>query len=227
MRQFSPAHLAALAVLMVTAGAPVWVARRHPGHWMLSWSRLLACVIFASWVGEYVVDAVRGVWAVQSDLPLQLTDAVSASAILALLTRRALLVELAYFWGLGASLQAILTPDLARSFPSVYYFTYFGYHIGAVDAACFLVFGCQLCPRPHAMWRVSAVTLAFAAVAGGADVLTGGNYMYLRAKPAHDSLLSVMGPWPWYIVSTTILALAILLILQLLADSLRRRERIG
>jgi len=36
-------------------------------------------------------------------------------------------------------------------------------------------------------------------VAGAADLITGGNYMYLAWKPAHGSLLSLLGPWPWYI----------------------------
>ena len=50
-------------------------------------------------------------------------------------------VELLYFWGLTASLQATLTPDLGQNFPSVYYFTYFAYHVGAIAAALLLVFG--------------------------------------------------------------------------------------
>lgn len=61
----------------------------------------------------------------------------------------------------------------------------------------FLVFGCRLYPRPRAFWRVFALTLAFAALAGIGDLLTGGDYMYLRDKPSHDSLLNLMGPWPW------------------------------
>ena len=207
------------------AAASIWVARRRSGRWLRIWTLVLALMILAGWAGEYVADAVRGVWTVKYDLPLQLTDAVSAAAVLALLTRRALLVELVYFWSLTASLQALLTPDLGQSFPSVYYFTYFGYHTGAVAAACFLVFGCRLYPRPGASLRVFALTLAFAAVAGAADLLTGGNYMYLRNKPAHNSLLNLMGPWPWYIVSTAALAVAMLGVLQLVADAVRDRAR--
>jgi len=221
LKQFSTPHLAALGALAVLAVASVWAARSRPGRWLEVFSRLLALAILAGWVGEYVADGVEGTWSAQYGLPLQLTDAVSATAILALWTRRALLVELTYFWAMTASLQAILTPDLGQSFPSVYYFTYFTYHVGAVVAACLLVFGCRLYPRRLAAWRAFAATLCFAAIAGIGDVITGGNYMYLRSKPAHNSLLSVMGPWPWYIVSAAAVGLAMLLALALLADGVR------
>ena len=221
MKQFSTPHLAALGALAVLAVASVWAARSRPGRWLEVFTRLLALAILAGWVGEYVADGVEGTWSAQYGLPLQLTDAVSATAILALWTRRALLVELTYFWAMTASLQAILTPDLGQSFPSVYYFTYFTYHVGAVVAACLLVFGCWLYPRRLAAWRAFAATLCFAAIAGIGDVITGGNYMYLRSKPAHNSLLSVMGPWPWYIVSAAAVGLAMLLALALLADGVR------
>ena len=51
----------------------------------------------------------------------------------------------------------------------------------------------------------------WAAIAGTADVITGGNYMYLRDKPAHASLLSLMARWPWYIAEAAAVGLAMLL----------------
>lgn len=187
-------------------------------------SRALALLILAAWAGEYAADIARGTWSVRYTLPLQLTDAISLVSILALWTRRMAFVELCYFWSLTASLQATLTPDLAVSFPSVYYFTYFTYHIGAIVAACLLVFGCGLYPRAGAVRRVYLATLAWSAIAGTADLLTGGNYMYLREKPEHGSLLSVLGPWPWYILSTALLALPLLLAARALAEWARRRH---
>jgi hypothetical integral membrane protein (TIGR02206 family) len=199
----------------------VWVARRHPGRWTTVFSLVLALAILAGWVGEYVAEGIEGTWSAQYGLPLQLTDAVSATAILALFMPRVLLVELTYFWALTASLQATLTPDLGQNFPSVFYFTYFAYHDGAVVAACLLVFGCRLYPRRLAAWRAFAATLCFAATAGTGDVITGGNYMYLRSKPAHNSLLNVLGPWPWYIASAAAVGLVMLLVLALLANGVR------
>jgi hypothetical integral membrane protein (TIGR02206 family) len=224
MRQFSDPHLAALAVLVVATAVAIWTGRRHPGAPTEVIAYVLAGVILAAWAGEYVADVVRGTWSVTYDLPLQLTDAVSVAAALALITRHRLLVELTYFWSLTASLQATLTPDLGQKFPSVYYFTYFGYHVGAIVAGCLLVFGCGLYPRPRAAWRTFGITLAFAAVSGAADLVTGGNYMYLRTKPQHNSLLGVLGPWPWYIVGGALLGLALLLVAQRLADWVSRRD---
>jgi hypothetical integral membrane protein (TIGR02206 family) len=101
--------------------------------------------------------------------------------------------------------------------PSVFFFTYFATHCGAVVAAFLLVFG-RRCPvRPGAVWRAFAVTLAMAAVAGTGDVITGGNYMFLRAKPDQPSLLDEMGPWPLYIASAAVLALALFSLLDVLA----------
>jgi hypothetical integral membrane protein (TIGR02206 family) len=225
VRQFSSAHLVALGVLVAAAGPAVWLPRNHPGPW-IRWARaLLAATIIAGWVGEYVVDVVEGVWSVQYSLPLQLTDAVSLTAILALLTGRQVLIELLYFWSFSASLQAVLTPDLGTTFPDALYFTYFAYHIGSIVAACLLVFGCRRYPRPGAIWRVYGLTLAWAAVVGLADVITGGNYMYLARKPAHGSLLNAMGPWPAYIASGAVLALAMFALLAGIARAAQQRDQ--
>ena len=46
--------------------------------------------------------------------------------------------------------------------------------------------------------------------------------MYLRYKPAHNSLLSVLGPWPWYIVGAAAIGLAMLLVLAAITEGIRR-----
>jgi len=67
------------------------------------------------------------------------------------------------------------------------------------------------------VWRVYAITVAFAALAAVGTLLSGGNYMFLRRKPAHGSLLDFMGPWPVYILVAAALGLVIFLALAALA----------
>ena len=90
-----------------------------------------------------------------------------------------------------------------------------------IVAALFLVFGLRRYPRPRAIRRVFGFTLAFAAIAAAADLLTGGNYMYLHSKPVHNSLLSVLGPWPWYIVGAAAVGLAMLFVVSAITDGIR------
>ena len=175
----------------------------------------------AGFVGEQLTYAVRGDWSAEINLPFQLTDAVTLVSIAALLRPAPLLCELVYFWALIASLQAVLTPDLGYAFPDILYFTYFATHAGAVAAACLLVFGERRLPRPGAVLRVYAWTVAFAACAAAATVATGGNYMFLRRKPASDSLLDVMGPWPLYIAVAGLLALLLFAALAAISERLR------
>jgi hypothetical integral membrane protein (TIGR02206 family) len=211
---WSGEHVAALVVTAVVAALLVAGARRREDAWAVAIGRGLAVVILAAYLSEHLTYALRGEWTARVNLPLHLTDAVTLVSIAALWRPGcALLVELVYFWALSASLQAVLTPDLGRGFPDPLYFTYFATHSGAVAAACLLVFGARRTPRPGAVRRTYAITLGVALAAALATVITGGNYMFLRHKPAHGSLLDFMGPWPIYILAGAVLGLAIFLAL--------------
>jgi hypothetical integral membrane protein (TIGR02206 family) len=214
MRQFSTEHLVVLALTAV--GCFLAEQARIP-------PRVLGVAIGGAYLIELTVHATDGSWDWGFDLPFHLSDVVAIFAPFALWFRRPLLVEVLYFWALSASLQAVLTPDLHSTVPSVFFFTYFTTHCGAVIGAVLLVFGLREPIRPGAVRRVFAVTLGMAAVAGLADVVTGGNYMYLRGKPSDASLLDYMGPWPLYIVSAAVLALALFAVLDGLARHYQAR----
>jgi hypothetical integral membrane protein (TIGR02206 family) len=217
MRQLSGEHIAALVVLAAGVGAAVWAPRHRGGPWVAPVTRGLALAILVAYVTEYVANAVEGTWSVRSNLPLHLTDAVTVVGVVALWRPRPLLVEIVYFWALTASLQAVLTPDLGQAFPSIFYFTYFATHVGAVVTACLLTFGLRMTPRAGAIWRVYMITAAFAVIVGAADLVTRANYMYLRHKPERSSLLDLMGPWPWYILAGAAFGLAVFGVLAALA----------
>jgi len=251
MRLFSPEHLAAIAATALAAVLLTLAVRRlmaagegggandprgpgvirHTpaaelaGGAVLTSARLLGLAILAGFVVEQVTYAARGTWSADVNLPLQLSDAVTLVAIAGLwLPRAGLLTELVWFWAFSASLQAVLTPDLGYAFPDVLYFTYFVTHSGAIVAACVLVLGLRLLPRPGAVKRVYVATGAFAALAAIGCLATGGNYMFLRDKPSNGSILDAFGPWPVYLLAAAALGLAMLLVLDAIARWLRRRE---
>lgn len=213
----SSSHLAALAVTVAVCVALPLAAREHPGPWTSVFSRGLAVLLLSAFLAYPLVLGLQGDYDLDSDLPLHLTDAVTVVAALALWSRQQRLFELTYFWGLTASVQAVLTPALSEvEGPSTFLFwNYFITHSGVVLGALFLAIGCGLAPRHGAIGSVFVMTAAWAAIAAIGNAITGGNYMFLSEKPETASLLDYMGPWPWYIVSAALLALALFKLLDL------------
>jgi len=41
----------------------------------------------------------------------------------------------------------------------------------------------------------------------------GSNYLFIAHKPETASLMDMLGPWPWYILSLEVIALAMCLLL--------------
>jgi hypothetical integral membrane protein (TIGR02206 family) len=227
MKQFfGTEHIVTLGVIVATISGLVVAARMRPGPWTLMAARILAVVLLVnelSWLGSVIA---AGQWNAQWALPLNLCDSTSFVAAAALWTRRPLLVELTWFWGIAGTAQGLLTPETGTwHFPQYNYIQYFVAHGGIVISAFFLVVGLGIRPRKGAIARVVALTLAYAAVIGAIDVIVQGNYMYLRHKPGVASMLDVFGPWPYYIVGATGLAVVFFTLLDLPFWRGRSRDR--
>jgi hypothetical integral membrane protein (TIGR02206 family) len=178
--------------------------------------RAIAVVLAVDAVVFVARPLVDGDWSVRTSLPLALCDVALVVAAVACWWPGWLLgVELTYFWGLAGTLQAVLTPDLTAGFPELEFFLFVVGHIGIVLAALYLVVGLRIAPRPGAVPRVFGITAAYAALVGLFDWATGSNYMFLAAPPERASLLSVLGPWPWYLLSASAVAYGLLLLLDL------------
>jgi hypothetical integral membrane protein (TIGR02206 family) len=217
MRDLSAEHLAALAVTAAMSALLVIGARRGGVAFSRPARIVLGAAILAGFAAEQLAYAERGLWSARVNLPFQLSDAVTLVSVAALWRPRPALAELVYYWALAATLQALLTPDLRQAYPDLLYFTYFTTHGGALAAACLLVLGERRRPRAGSALRAFAVTAALAVLAAAATLATGGNYLFLRRKPAGGSLLDVMGPWPVYIAAAAAVGLALFLLLEALA----------
>lgn len=225
MEPYSPEHLVVLAATAAACLALGLAARRDPGaRWVVVAARALAVLLVLNEVAFHVVHQLDVGLSARNDLPLHLTDAATIAAVVALWTDSDLAFELTYFWGLTATVQALLTPDLTRGFPDYRFWWFFVAHSGVVLAAIFLAWGRRRTPRPGAVPRIFAWSLAVTALAAAGTLAFDGNYMFLRERPESATLLDLMGPWPWYIVSAAALGLALFWLLdRLVAGRPERR----
>jgi len=120
--------------------------------------------------------------------------------------------EIAYFWGLAGTSQAILTPNLPVDFPSYRFFEYFITHGGIVVGVVFATWGMGLRPARGAVLRVFVITNVYTLIVAGVNRLLGANYMFLREPPVGETPFFFL-PWPWYILFLELVGLGFVLLL--------------
>ncbi len=204
--------MALLAVVLVR------VVRAHPSASPFVRGGLVAALVALA-AFEFRVAAQEGWLTWRTFLPLELCDAALVLAVIALVRPSRLLAQVVYFWSGSGTLLALLTPDLPWAFPRWEFVVFFGLHGLVVVASMVLVFGLGLTPPRSAAWRMLAITAGWTAFVALANLVLGTNYMYLRRKPQAATPLDWMGPWPVYIATGAVLALALF---QLLALPFRR-----
>jgi hypothetical integral membrane protein (TIGR02206 family) len=218
----SAEHLITVALIAAAIAVLVIAARRRPGRWTVWAARMLAVVIVVNEAAWWVWLGIHHTYSVSYALPLQLCDVAAVFTALALWLRTTLLVEIAYFWGVAGTANGLITPDVSDHFPNFLFIQYFVQHGAIVGAALFLVVGLRIEPRRWAWLRVFGLTVVLMVVDAFANLLTGGNYLYLRQTPGVKSILNLMGPWPWYIVGAAAVALVLLFVLDLPFRGVRR-----
>jgi len=112
--------------------------------------------------------------------------------------------------------QALLTPDAGiYGFPHFRFFQAIISHGSIVTAAIYMTVVEKHRPYWRSLLRVAVGTNVYMLFVGMVNVLLGSNYLFIAHKPETASLMDVLGPWPWYILSLEVIGLAISLLLYL------------
>jgi hypothetical integral membrane protein (TIGR02206 family) len=149
-------------------------------------------------------------------LPFQLCSLSYILTIIMLLIPNKPLYEFLYFAGIGGAIQAVITPAAILSgFPHFTYLYFFLGHGAIIWAACYMTWVHGYRPSFASIWRVMLMLNGLMLFIVPLNIATGGNYLFLARKPAGQTLLNILGPWPWYIISLEIAALVFFFILYL------------
>jgi hypothetical integral membrane protein (TIGR02206 family) len=124
--------------------------------------------------------------------------------------------EFSYFLGIAGAMQALLTPDAGvYGFPHFRFFQVIVSHGAIVIAAIYMTFVEGYRPYWSSLKRVIIWGNIYMVVVAGINTLLGSNYLFIMRKPDTASLIDVLGPWPWYVLSLEAIALVMCTLLYL------------
>lgn len=194
------------AVMVLTAAAVcAWLCARARGGHRQSNAALIArrwgFFIFAWQSLDVVYHAAKLDWAVS--LPLHMCDVVAWIAGFALITENRRLQTLLYFWGIGLSSQAFITPTVHVGPAHLKFWLFWVGHSNIVLVGLFEVIARGYRPGWRDLRFASIMTLAYGAVVTPVNILLHVNYGYIGdSRPDASTVVDIMGPWPgriWWV----------------------------
>src|SRR5438270_3875577 len=232
---FQPYGLPHLTVIFLTIVLPFALAaivRRTKSPRV---ENLIIGILSGALVLNYVVYLIfirsRGIVAWQQMLPMQLCDWGMVVVMVAMWTGNQRWFEVAYFWGIGSTLQAVLTPNLRFGFPDWRFISFFTSHCGIIVGVVFLMLTRRYRPYPMSIVRVWLWSEFYFVITFVVDQLTGFNYGFLLHKPEAFSILSLLSDSrPLYLLQMHGVALLFFLVLYApfaVVDLVRRKELVG
>lgn len=205
-QQFDPVHLWTLLLIALISIGCAFLGYRKTNNVntvIFPWG--LALFLIGNEIYIHAAAISFGEWRVSWALPLHLCDLSLLAVMVALIWKNQIAWELAFYWGLGGSIPAMITPDIPLAFPHFYFVTFFIHHGGIIFGVLYLAFSGKY-PLPFSsikrVWIITHVYVLFIAIF---NFTMKTNYLFLCSKPSQPSLIDYLGPWPLYILGLEVI----------------------
>jgi hypothetical integral membrane protein (TIGR02206 family) len=194
--EFRPYGLPHLTVIFLTIALPFALAalvqRTKSERIEKTIIAALSAILILNYLAYLIFIRSQGVADWRQMLPMQMCDWGMVVVIVAMWTGSQRWFEVAYFWGIGGTLQAVLTPDLRYGFPDWRFISFFTLHSGIIVGVVFLMLTQRYRPYPMSIVRVWLWSEFYFVVTLIVDAVTDFNYGFLLHKPQAFSILSFL-----------------------------------
>ena len=211
---FGTGHLIALVVILLINLSFIMLRKSDDQKLKDRVRYAIAALLVISEGSWHIWNIAIGEWSIQTHLPFHLCAVLVWTSLIMLLTRNYHIYEFAYFLGIAGASQALLTPEAGiYGFPHYRVFQTMVAHGSIVTAAIFMTVVEGYRPYWSSLKRVFLWTNIYMLLVTGINLWIGSNYLYTLHKPDSASLMDLLGPWPWYLISVEIVALVLCLLL--------------
>jgi len=214
-----PTHFHPFSLLHLITVAALAIAMAGSCHLGLKWKgtpaerrlRLCWCIFTVIWnVAAMAFYLWPGNFDPIESLPIHICDLAVWIAPVALLTQRRWLRTLLYFFGIGLSTQAFVTPVVDGGVAGVRYWLFWIGHTQIVGSAIYDVGVLGYRPRFKDLLFAAASLIVYALAVTPINLVWGLNYGYIgNYTPERPTLIDRLGPWPFRLLPMFALALTV------------------
>ncbi|MCH7733335.1 MAG: TIGR02206 family membrane protein [Candidatus Marinimicrobia bacterium] len=207
-RTFDIYHTISLVIFLGLATLlPLYAKRNFSEKWQQWVGSTLGWLVAASYLSWPTLEIIAGTFDPKLHLPFHLCRFANLALPLVMWKRNYLVYEVLYFWGLSAMFQSIFTPDIPQAFPHYHFFRFWISHELMIVALVYATVIYKIRPTLKSLRRSFVALLLFFIITIPVNLILGANYFWICGKPLMPTILDYMGPWPWYLVTGTAVAL--------------------
>ena len=184
-----------------------------------------ACFVSLSVISFHLYRICFDGYNFKTDLPLYLCSLMALLIPVFTYYRKYWMFEVLIFWIIGGTLQAVITPDITKEFPSFDYFRYWIAHLGLLTIIFYFIFVFKMGPKFKSVFKSFFALQVYVIIMVILNYLLDANYFYLNQKPKSASLLNHFGDWPYYIIVAQLIIIPMFIIIYLPFHLLKTKSK--
>ena len=198
---FGNAHLITLFIIIAIAIVFPLIVKTRPVSQIILITKIMGVTLISL---EFIKPLI---WHYSMDfpwielVPIHMCNLSTLFIGIFLITKKRLFFEVAFFWGIGGGINALITPDIPNSFPDPQYILFFFGHGLLIIAIAYACISLANRPTLNSVKNGIYFSLITLPVIYFINKILGppANYWYLGSKPVGDSILNLFPAPPLHI----------------------------
>lgn len=200
-------HVFSIILFLVLALSIPYLAKKNLNeNQQLFLGKIIGVLVLIGYLSWVILEILAGSFNLKLHLPFHLCRTANVLIFVVLFFRSFLAYEIVFFWGLTV-IHAVITPDITQGFPHYHFVRYWLTHQLMIIGIIYATFVYDIRPHKKSIYKSFVALLLFFLITIPVNLLLDANYFWICGKPPVGTVLDYFGPWPWYLVVATLLAL--------------------
>ena len=204
---FGISHVLSIILFLVLSLSIPYLAKKYlDENQQFLLGKVIGFMVLVGYFSWVILEMLAGSFSLKLHLPFHLCRTANILIFIVLFFRSYLAYEIVFFWGLTV-IHAVITPDITQGFPHYHFVRYWLTHQLMIIGIIYATFVYDIRPHKKSIYKSFVALLLFFLITIPVNLLLDANYFWICGKPPVGTVLDYFGPWPWYLVVATLLAL--------------------